>query len=98
MILTNTTGNLRAWGRLDASNGKAMLWIDNADHTWWNVVQGNAIPVSGAHLTIQGLPSGIYTADWWDTTSGTVTRSETYTVGADGRLGFSVSNLASDEP
>ena len=96
VILANTTGSLRAWGRLDPVAGKGMLWIDNANHTWWNVVQGNAIPAAGARLTIQGLPAGTYAAEWWDTTSGTVTRSETYTVGADGRLSFSVSNLASD--
>ena len=90
------TGSLRAWGQLDPVAGKGMLWIDNASHTWWNVVQGSAIPAAGARLTVQGLPAGTYFAEWWDTTAGTTTHTETYTVGADGRLTFSVSDLASD--
>jgi len=87
---------LRAWGRLDPVAGKGMLWIDNASHTWWNVVQGSAIPATGARLTIQGLPGGTYSAEWWDTTAGTASRSESYVVGADGRLSFTVSDLAGD--
>jgi hypothetical protein len=94
--LANTTGSLRAWGRLDAIAGKGMLWIDNANHTWWNVVQGATIPVAGARLTIPELPAGTYSVQWWDTTTGTATRTDTYTVGADGRLSFTVSGLADD--
>ena len=96
VLLANTTGSLRAWGRLDPVAGKGMLWIDNASHTWWNVVQGSATPVAGARLTVQGLPAGTYSAEWWDTTAGTASRTETYTVGADGRLTFTVSGLAGD--
>ena len=96
VLLANTTGSLRAWGRLDPVAGKGMLWIDNAYHTWWNVVQGCAIPAAGARLTIQGLPAGTYSAEWWDTTAGSASRTETYTVGADGRLTFTVSGLAGD--
>ena len=88
ILLANTTGSLRAWGRLDAVAGKGMLWIDNANETWWNVVEGAAIPLAGARLTVQGLPAGTYSVEWWDTTAGTITRTETYTVGADGRLSF----------
>ena len=96
VLLAKTTGSLRAWGRLDPIAGKGMLWIDNANHTWWNVVQGSAILVAGARLTVQGLPAGTYAAEWWDTKAGAATRTETYTVGADGRLSFTVSNLAGD--
>ena len=96
VLLADRTGSLRAWGRLDPVAGKGMLWIDNANHTWWNVVQGSTILVAGARLTVQGLPAGTYSAEWWDTTAGAATRTETYTVGADGRLSFTVSNLAGD--
>ena len=96
VLLADRKGSLRAWGRLDPVAGKGMLWIDNANHTWWNVVQGSAILVAGARLTVQGLPAGTYAAGWWDTTAGAATRTETYTVGADGRLSFTVSNLAGD--
>ena len=73
-----------------------MLWIDNASHTWWNVVRGTVIPMSGAHITVQGLSAGAYTVEWWDTTSGARNRTESVTVGADGRLTFVVSNLTGD--
>ena len=96
ILLADMAGSLRAWGRLDPITGKGMLWIDNANHTWWNVVQGSAILAAGARLTIQGLPAGTYSAEWWDTTAGAATRTETYTVDADGRLSFTVSNLAGD--
>ena len=96
ILLADMAGSLRAWGRLDPIAGKGMLWIDNANHTWWNVVQGSAILAAGARLTVQGLPAGTYSAEWWDTTAGAATRTETYTVGADGRLSFTVSNLADD--
>jgi len=96
VLLANTTGSLRAWGRLDPVAGKGMLWIDNASHTWWNMAQESAIPAAGARLTIQGLPTGTYSADWWDTTVGSASRTERYAVGTDGRLTFMVSGLAGD--
>jgi hypothetical protein len=96
VLLADRTGSLRAWGRLDPVAGKGMLWIDNANHTWWNVVEGSAILAAGARITVQGLPAGTYSAEWWNTTTGAATRTETYTVGADGRLSFTVSNLAGD--
>ncbi len=96
ILLADMAGSLRAWGRLDPIAGKGMLWIDNANHTWWNVVRGSAIPLAGVRLTIRGLPAGTYSVEWWDTTAGAATRTETYTVGADGRLSFTVSHLAGD--
>jgi hypothetical protein len=94
--LANTSGSLRAWGSQDTVTGRTLLWIDNANHTWWNVVNQTAIPTAGGNLTIQGLPKGSYVAEWWNTTKGSIDRSETDTVGDDGRLTFSINNLATD--
>jgi len=99
ITLTNLTGDLRAWGVRDGISGRVLLWIDNANHTWKNVVDGVSISPAGGTLTIQGLPQGIYTAEWWDTRSGQVTGTETagYTVGsAAGDLSFSLIDLETD--
>ena len=54
ILLANTAGSPRAWGRLVPIAGKGMLWIDNAYQTWWNVVRESAIPLAGVCLTIRG--------------------------------------------
>ncbi len=96
LVTGDPSGRLRAWGVRDAQTGRVLLWIDNANHTWRNVANGASIsPVSG-DLTIQGLPQGTYTAEWWDTYTGTVTGTSTYTVGADGTLSFTVNALGTD--
>jgi hypothetical protein len=65
ITLTNPIGNLRAWGVRDAN--RTLLWIDNADHTWKNVVDGVAIPSASATLTIPGFLEGDkYLVQWWD--------------------------------
>jgi hypothetical protein len=96
ILRENMTGNLRAWGRLDPTAGKGMVWIDNAAHTWWNVVQGGAVPTAAARLTVQGLPAGPYSVEWWDTTAGSVTTNDALEVGADGRLSLIVNDLHGD--
>jgi len=91
------TGNLRAWGARDAVAGRVLLWIDNAQHTWRNVVNKVSVPPVGGTLTLHGLPAGMYKAEWWNTTTGTIVESETYTVGHGGDLTFLVHDLAADE-
>jgi uncharacterized repeat protein (TIGR01451 family) len=62
------------------------------------VVDGVVIPTASATLAIQGLPRGIYIAEWWDTRSGKVTRVEivAHTVGSTGALSFSIVDLEAD--
>jgi outer membrane protein assembly factor BamB len=96
IFLSGDTGNLRAWGSRDSLNGRVLLWIDNSDHTWINVVDGVNIPSAGGDLTIQGLPQGTYQAEWWDTRTGIPKSTENYNVGSNGQLTFSVNNLDSD--
>ncbi len=97
IALTNLSGALRAWGVRDASAGRVLLWIDNANHTWKNVVDGVAIAPASATLTIPSLPAGVYTAQWWDTRAGAVVATESYSVGDDGALTFVVRDLATDK-
>ncbi len=55
----------------------AILWAQNADHTWKNVMDNAPVtPVQGAVRTVQGLPDGVYSVEWWDTWKGEVTRRE----------------------
>jgi uncharacterized repeat protein (TIGR01451 family) len=67
ITVTDAVGNLRAWGVRDTNSGKVLLWVDNADHTWKNVVDGAAIDPVSATLTLSGLQAGkTYVAQWWD--------------------------------
>lgn len=106
-LIITSESNLRAWGVRDvlttqrngitlASPGRVLLWVDNKNHTWRNVVDGVLIAAIGGQLSIPGLPAGDYNAEWWDTASGTVSAAETYTVGAGGTLTLSVDDLATD--
>jgi hypothetical protein len=53
----------------------SILWVQNADHTWWNVVHKKPIPaIEGARLTLAGCPQGRYRVEYWDTWTGVVTR------------------------
>jgi uncharacterized protein DUF5060 len=57
--------------------GKPMtiLWAQNREHTWWNVVHGNPIPrIANAELTVRGLEPGRYNIEYWNTWTGAVTR------------------------
>ncbi len=96
ILLTESTGDVRAWGSRDGINGGVLLWIDNANHTWKNAVDGVVIPSVSATLTVQGLPSGTYAAEWWDTSTGTVIQTESFSVGADEELAFGVADLPTD--
>ncbi|NLG51076.1 MAG: hypothetical protein GX552_13295, partial [Chloroflexi bacterium] len=96
VLMANVGGNLRAWGVRDALAGRALLWIDNASHTWKSVVDGAQITPASGDLTVQGLPPGTYTVEWWDTTQGAVTRTDTREVGSNGRLGLRVDGLTTD--
>lgn len=65
---------LRAWGQKDLVANKAHLWIDNIDSNWKNVVDGKTISPASGTITVTGFKAGAYKAEWWDTTTGTVTR------------------------
>lgn len=86
---------LRAWGQKDLVNNHAHLWIDNIPYNWKNVVDGVPVPPASGTVTVSGLDDGSYNVEWWDTTTGTVTRTETVAC-AGGNIVLSVQNLVSD--
>ena len=96
VLYTEDSGNIRAWGVRDSKNKRALLWIDNAEHTWRNVVDGVSITPGSATLTLQGLTPDIYVIEVWDTHEGTVTSSSTVFVSQDGKLAYTVTDLATD--
>jgi len=67
ITVTGAVGNLRAWGVRDTKSGRVLLWVDNADHTWKNVVDGMAIQPISATLTLSGFQAGkTYVVQRWD--------------------------------
>jgi hypothetical protein len=92
--ITNNTGAARAWGKLDTTGGRGLLWIDNANDTWKRVADGQSVTPATAALEISGLPNGTYQATWFNTTTGT-TSTTAHTV-SNGKLTLSVSALAHD--
>ncbi len=74
----------------------AMAWIQNKDHTWWNVV--NKVPVEPLRqisMELEGFQSGEYVVEWWNTYSGEIANQETVRV-TDGKIPLSVGNLEND--
>ena len=67
---------IRVLGQKDLVNNRAHLWIDNSKHTWKNVVDGVAIPAVSGTVTVDGLKDGPYKVEWWNTTTGEISRTE----------------------
>ncbi|HEX9077670.1 MAG TPA: hypothetical protein VF932_17930, partial [Anaerolineae bacterium] len=94
---TSTNGSIRAWGQKDPVNGQAHLWIQNINHTWQNVVKGVKIPALAGTVSVLGLqPIASFTVQWWNTYTGTVSRTLTVTSDAQGKLALPVGNFTSD--
>lgn len=86
---------LRAWGQKDLTNNRAHLWIDNKPYTWKSVVDGVSVsPVSGT-VTMSGFKDGTYNVEWWDTSTGAITKQESIQC-VGGAITLTVSNLVSD--
>ena len=57
--------NLRALGL--RRDDQAYIWIQNTDHTWWNILNGQLPTPQSGSLTIAGFsPSCNYSVEWWD--------------------------------
>ena len=74
-----------------------LLWLQNKNHTWWNVVEGASISEArGAELELTGVDDGRWRVEWWDTWRGKRTRSETITAAED-KLVLNISPVARDQ-
>lgn len=89
--------NLRAWGQKDLTSSSAILWVDNAKHTWKNVVDGVTVPPVSGTVTIRGLRNGDYKIQWWNTSTGTAEGTPVPATCTGGVLTFTVTNLADDK-
>lgn len=94
ITLSGVTGNVRAWGKLDATDGRAIVWIDNASDTWRRVADGLSVAPASATLSIGSVPNGVYDVTVFNTSTGTSTVS-TQSV-TTGRVVVSVANLQHD--
>lgn len=92
---TTSATALRAWGQKDLTNNRAHLWIDNAPYTWKSVVDGVNVPAVAGTVTVPGLKDGAYKVEWWDTSTGAITKTEERTC-TGGNLVLSVQSLQSD--
>jgi hypothetical protein len=89
--------NLRVWGQKDLVHGQAHLWLANAKHTWQAVVNNTTIPPITGTVTLSSLAANkVYQVQWWNTSLGSVTRTDTAQSDGTGKLSLSVSNLVGD--
>jgi cellulase (glycosyl hydrolase family 5)/uncharacterized protein DUF5060 len=75
--------NLRASGL----SGKhlTLLWLQNRQYTWWNVVQGERIsPVADSVVTVKQASPGAYQLEYFDTWEGKVTKKSVVRNGQNG--------------
>jgi hypothetical protein len=92
--ITHNTGTARAWGKLDTTVGRGLIWIDNANDTWKRVADGLSVTPATASLEISSLPNGTYQVTWFNTATGTTTTTTSTVSG--GKLTLSVSALTHD--
>lgn len=89
---------LRVYKSLQASNKNHAV----TDGAWWedlgefNAADNPALPaaVTGT-VTVSGMRDGAYKAEWWDTTAGQITRTDSV-ASVGGSIVLAVQNLASD--
>jgi hypothetical protein len=98
---TSSAAPMRAWGQKDTTAHRAHLWIQNMNHTWYNVTHSVSIPAVSGTVRLSGfVASTPYTVQWWNPyetdASLQVTRSETVTAASDGTLTLNVSSLTAD--
>lgn len=94
MDVESSAGNLRALGL--TGKDLILLWLENREHTWWNVTQNNPIrPVESATVTVKGVRAGRYRVECFDTWEGGV-RSKAELRAAGGAIHIAVPLLERD--
>ena len=95
---------LRVVGQFNADQNRAVLWIDNAAHTWRAVVNDHLPAAVTTRVSLSGFaPGSVLRIQWWDLCSGqaptcqiAVQREELARVDDAGSVSFDVNNLATD--
>jgi hypothetical protein len=93
----SSAGSLRALGL--TGRDLSLLWLQNREHTWWNVTQNNPIrPVEGATVTLKGVRAGRYRVEYFDTWKGGVggVRSTSELRAKNGAIRIAVPTLEQD--
>lgn len=95
--LSATVSNpkLRVFGQKNLAKDQAHFWVQNADHTWKQVMAGTTSTPSGT-VTIKMNPGITYTLEWWNTYSGAITQRQSLRSNTAGDLAISVTNLRDD--
>jgi hypothetical protein len=94
---TASMAEVRVWGQKDRVHGRAHLWLQHAQHTWKNIVDGVPIAPLTASITLPGMsPNSTYVVEWWDTSTGAPSHRETLRTDSGGNLVLQVTNLATD--
>lgn len=94
IAIANSIGIARAWGKVATSDGRGVLWIDNANDTWKRVADGLTVTPASTTVTLSNLPNGTYQVLWFNTATGATT-TNTQAV-SNGQLALNVSALAHD--
>ncbi|GAH68787.1 unnamed protein product, partial [marine sediment metagenome] len=101
MAATVTGTDLRAWGQKDLANDNAHLWVQNDEHTWYNIVNSNPMPPVSGTIEISGFqPGGSYSVDWWDTyepvKANQIISTDPVSANGSGVITLTITNLATD--
>lgn len=90
---------LRVIGQAHLTGNHAVLWLQNARHTWRNLMGlSGAQPVTpqNADLFLRLSPNATYLAQYWDTYSGAFFSSQTLEANSSGDLFLPVRALTND--
>jgi hypothetical protein len=94
ITITNNLGSARAWGKLDATAGRGLIWIDNANDTWQRVADGLSVTPATAFVVIGNVPNGTYQVTWFNTATGAI--NLTTSTASSSKLLLNVAALAHD--
>jgi hypothetical protein len=94
---TSAHPRLRIVGQKDVPAGRAILWLDNRDHTWKRVVDRAAI--TAIHATVyvpMSRPSESYRVIWYNSYTGMPYRTNLTVANASGVVTLTVTGLVTD--
>jgi hypothetical protein len=94
---SSTNSHFRVMG-LRGQNS-VYAWVQNTDHTWWNLVNHIAIQAQSGTVTISGFtPGETCSVGWWDTYAAAqpVMKTQVVSVDANGSLQIDINRLSND--